>query len=91
MKYSTTSIYDFIIRQRQRQGPLTIRSIQDKFGIASTSTVVYHLEKLEQLGLIRRPAKQANSIQVVDVDIDFAKSTIQEQSQRRRTRKAKKR
>lgn len=36
--------------------PPSIREIRDAVGLTTTSTVVYHLERLERLGYIKRPS-----------------------------------
>ena len=59
----TEQILDYL---RTRDGiPPTVREIRDALDISSTSVVSYHLDKLEEQGLITRQREKARSIQVV--------------------------
>lgn len=65
----TQSIYRFIRRYRDEQGATpTIREIQDAMDIG-TSTVSYHLNRLEMAGLIRHEgSNKARNIRLMDAD-----------------------
>lgn len=54
---------DFIIRYKKEHdgNSPTYREIMRATGISSTSVVAYHLERLEQNGVIRRPQQVGNS------------------------------
>ena len=59
----TEQILDYL---RTRDGiPPTVREIRDALDISSTSVVFYHLDKLEEQGLISRQPGKARTIQVV--------------------------
>ena len=45
--------------------PPTIREMQDKVGISSTSVVDYNLKSLEALGIIKRDSKNSRGLRVV--------------------------
>jgi repressor LexA len=53
----------FIMRYKMRHdgNSPTYQEIMGEIGLSSTSTVSYHLDRLENEGLIRRPASTGNS------------------------------
>jgi len=61
------TIYEFIINYIDENGyPPTLREIADGCDISSTSVVDYHLEKMEEMGMIKRVPKVARGIVVLD-------------------------
>jgi repressor LexA len=59
------SILDYIQRFMQESGyPPSIRDIQDKLKISSTSVVAYNLRKLEERGLIERDKQVSRGIKM---------------------------
>lgn len=64
---TTTQTYNFIINFiKDYNYPPSIREISSALHLDSTSTVVYHLKKLEQMGKIRRSTNKNRSIEVTD-------------------------
>ncbi|MGQ9603273.1 MAG: transcriptional repressor LexA [bacterium] len=60
-------IYEFIRSEIESKGaPPTIREIGRHFNISSTNGVRYFLKKLENEGLIRRIARRARGISLID-------------------------
>ena len=63
------SILDYIQRFMKDSGyPPSIRDIQDKLKISSTSVVAYNLRKLEERGLIERDNKVSRGIKMPAVE-----------------------
>ncbi|MCL1631802.1 transcriptional repressor LexA [Sporolactobacillus sp. CPB3-1] len=66
------SILDFIKHEVALKGyPPSVREICDAVGLASSSTVHGHLERLEKKGLIRRDPTKPRAIEVLDHDSDI--------------------
>ncbi|MNC35931.1 LexA repressor [compost metagenome] len=60
------AILDFILNQTHHQGyPPSVREVGDAVGLASTSTVHGHLERLEKKGLVKRDPSKPRTIQVM--------------------------
>ncbi|MFI5370659.1 MAG: transcriptional repressor LexA [Candidatus Eisenbacteria bacterium] len=55
---------------RKRGMPPTIREIGEKFGIASTNGVRYHLDLLEESGYIRRNKKISRGLELVKSTVE---------------------
>ncbi len=55
VKGRTLVVYIFLLRQNR---PLSAREIQRKTRISSPSLALYHLNKLEKLGLVERDAQE---------------------------------
>ncbi len=63
----TQETYDMIVSNIENKGyPPTVRELCDKLNIASTSTVAYHLKKLEKLGKINRNEFKNRAIELSD-------------------------
>ncbi len=63
-------ILDYIQRFMKETGyPPSIRDIQEKLKISSTSVVAYNLRKLEERGLIERDNKVSRGIKMPAADI----------------------
>jgi repressor LexA len=59
-------IMDYILREVQKKGyPPSVREIGEAVGLSSSSTVHAHLEKLEQLGYLRRDPTKPRAIEVL--------------------------
>ena len=59
-------ILEFIILETQKKGyPPSVREIGDAVGLSSSSTVHAHLEKLQQLGYIRRDPTKPRAIEIL--------------------------
>lgn len=68
-------ILEFIILEAQKKGyPPSVREIGEAVGLSSSSTVHAHLEKLQQLGYIRRDATKPRAIEILKPNdvIDFS-------------------
>lgn len=64
--FKLTQIYSFIEDTiDERQYPPTVREIQDRFGIKSTSSVAYYLNKMEAMGYIKRSKQKSRGIEIV--------------------------
>jgi repressor LexA len=62
-------ILEFIQQELQRKGyPPSVREIGEAVGLSSSSTVHAHLEKLEQMGYIRRDPTKPRAIEVLSGD-----------------------
>lgn len=60
------SIIDFVKEHKNRHGyPPTVREIAEAVGLASTSTVHGHLERLERKGLIKRDPTKPRALQIL--------------------------
>ncbi|NDI35630.1 transcriptional repressor LexA [Chengkuizengella sediminis] len=61
------SILDFIKEEVQKKGyPPSVREIGEAVGLASSSTVHGHLERLEKKGFIRRDPTKPRAIEILD-------------------------
>src|SRR3712207_8503785 len=64
-----SSILDYIQRFMKDSGyPPSIRDIQEKLKISSTSVVAYNLRKLEERGLINRDGRVSRGIKLASVE-----------------------
>ena len=62
-------ILRFIQQELMRKGyPPSVREIGEAVGLSSSSTVHAHLERLEQLGYIRRDPTKPRAIEVLTGD-----------------------
>lgn len=62
-------IYDFIKSEVETKGyPPSVREIAKAVGLASSSTVHGHLERIESKGYIRRDPTKPRAIEILDVD-----------------------
>lgn len=65
-------IYKFIREHIQKQGyPPTVREICQGCSISSTSTVGYHLQKLEDKGFIKRLYGSSRAIRLVGYRVEL--------------------
>lgn len=63
----TTETYNFIVSYLEdKKYPPTIREICDRLKLDSTSSVVYHLKKLEKMGKITRSTNKNRAIELTD-------------------------
>lgn len=63
------AILDFIKNEVREKGyPPSVREIGEAVGLASSSTVHGHLERLEKKGLIRRDPTKPRAIEILDHD-----------------------
>ncbi|MBR6779121.1 MAG: transcriptional repressor LexA [Clostridia bacterium] len=63
----TQQTYDFIVSYMEdKHYPPTIREICEKVKLDSTSSVVYHLKKLEKMGKITRSENKNRAIELTD-------------------------
>lgn len=80
IKGNTQKIYDYIISFADRHGyPPTIREIMAYANIKSTSTIFYHLTRLQQAGMIKRFDAKNRAIEIVGrkpVSANFLKLPI---------------
>jgi repressor LexA len=64
-------IMDFIKREVKAKGyPPSVREIGEAVGLASSSTVHGHLERLEQKGFLRRDPTKPRAIEILDFDLE---------------------
>src|SRR5699024_7002416 len=69
-------IVDFIKSEVEVRGyPPSVREIAKAVGLASSSTVHGHLERIEKKGYIRRDPTKPRAIEIVDVDDHIEKDT----------------
>lgn len=62
-------IYDFIKSEVNTKGyPPSVREIAKAVGLASSSTVHGHLERIEKKGFIRRDPTKPRAIEIIDFD-----------------------
>lgn len=62
-------IYDFIQSEVNTKGyPPSVREIAKAVGLASSSTVHGHLERIEKKGFIRRDPTKPRAIEIIDLD-----------------------
>jgi repressor LexA len=67
------AILDFIKNEVREKGyPPSVREIGEAVGLASSSTVHGHLERLEKKGLIRRDPTKPRAIEILDGEEDNA-------------------
>src|SRR5690625_4626818 len=67
-------IYDFIKSEVDVKGyPPSVREIAKAVGLASSSTVHGHLERIEAKGYIRRDPTKPRAIEILDHSIDINK------------------
>jgi repressor LexA len=67
------AILNFIKNEVRDKGyPPSVREIGEAVGLASSSTVHGHLERLEKKGLIRRDATKPRAIEITDGDTESA-------------------
>lgn len=65
----TLQTYEFIVSYINSYGyPPTVREICSKVCLDSTSSVVYHLKKLEKMGKITRNGNKNRAIEITDRD-----------------------
>ncbi len=71
------AILNFIKNEVRDKGyPPSVREIGEAVGLASSSTVHGHLERLEKKGLIRRDATKPRAIEITDGDNDHAQFNL---------------
>ncbi len=64
LKGTTKRIYDYILAYTDEHGfQPSFREIADDVGIKSVSTVFYHLDKLENMGLIKKSCSKNRAIE----------------------------
>lgn len=69
VKQRQQAILDFIKKEVRTKGyPPSVREIGQAVGLASSSTVHGHLERLEKKGLIRRDPTKPRAIEILDED-----------------------
>lgn len=69
-------IVDFIKSEVEVKGyPPSVREIAQAVGLASSSTVHGHLERIERKGYIRRDPTKPRAIEIVDVDDHIERDT----------------
>ena len=67
----TIETYNFIVSYLEdKKYPPTIREICNKLNLDSTSSVVYHLKKLEKMGKITRSINKNRAIELVDKSVN---------------------
>lgn len=65
LKGTTQKVYDYIIEYSEQHGyQPSLREIAEETGIKSASTIFYHIEKLERLGLVKKSASKNRAIEV---------------------------
>jgi repressor LexA len=65
------AILEFIKSEvRQKGYPPSVREIGEAVGLASSSTVHGHLDRLEKRGMIRRDPTKPRAIEILDDDLD---------------------
>jgi len=63
-------IYQFIENEIKKNGrPPTVREIAEELGIKSGSTIFYHLNGLEEKGLIKREKKISRNIEIINNEL----------------------
>jgi len=69
MSNRQNAILEFIKNEVREKGyPPSVREIGEAVGLASSSTVHGHLDRLEKKGLIRRDPTKPRAIEILDVD-----------------------
>ncbi len=73
------AILEFIKHEvRQKGYPPSVREIGEAVGLASSSTVHGHLDRLEKKGMIRRDPTKPRAIEILDDDdVSFSKPNFQ--------------
>lgn len=67
IKGTTKRVYDFIVEFSDIHGyPPSVREIADATRIKSTSTVFYHLTKLEDAGALKKSGMKNRAIEILD-------------------------
>ena len=67
----TTATYNFIVSDIEKFNyPPTVREICNNLNLDSTSSAVYHLNKLEKLGKITRKANRNRAIELTDKPVN---------------------
>lgn len=67
----TIETYNFIVSYLEdKKYPPTIREICNRLNLDSTSSVVYHLKKLEKMGKITRSVNKNRAIELVDKSVN---------------------
>src|SRR3954469_6740200 len=65
-------ILDFIKGEVKKKGyPPSVREIGEAVGLASSSTVHGHLERLEMKGLIRRDPTKPRAIEILEIEENY--------------------
>ncbi len=65
LKKTTQKVFDYILGVIDERGlPPSVREIASAVGLKSTSTVQYHLDKLEEAGYIERDPKLKRTIRI---------------------------
>ena len=68
----TQEVYNFIKEFiKNNKYPPSIREICNSIKLESTSSVVYHLKKLEKLGMITRNNNKNRAIELVDNEVNY--------------------
>lgn len=71
------SILNFIRQEVNKKGyPPSVREIGEAVGLRSTSTVHSHLNRLEELGYIRRDPTKTRAIELIDASRPATEETI---------------
>jgi|AGTN01.1.fsa_nt_gi SOS regulatory protein LexA len=66
MDQKLNRIYKFIMSMYEKGYPPTVRDIAGEFGIKSTSSVAYYINKLEERGLIRKQSGKSRALEVLN-------------------------
>ena len=67
LPYRSEQLYEYLCdykRTHNGNSP-TFRQIGAAIGVDSTSLITYYLDRLEQVGKIRRPERKASGIEVI--------------------------
>lgn len=65
LKGTTKKVYDYIVDYSDEHGyQPSLREIADVTGIKSASTIFYHIEKLEKIGLVKKSAAKNRAIEL---------------------------
>ncbi|NLW60336.1 MAG: transcriptional repressor LexA [Firmicutes bacterium] len=73
LSHRQQEILEFIIKETQSKGyPPSVREIGEAVGLSSSSSVHAHLEKLQQLGYIRRDPTKPRAIEVLRPNLETA-------------------
>jgi repressor LexA len=77
MSNRQAAILEFIKSKVREKGyPPSVREIGEAVGLASSSTVHGHLDRLEKKGLIRRDPTKPRAIEILDVDNEPAPAVV---------------
>lgn len=66
-------IRDYI---KHNQRPPTVREIAKELGFNSTSSVVYHLHKLEQTGFLKREKGSSRNLRLTDINQESSETVL---------------